>query len=269
MLGAANRTKMEFIQCMVVNDYLLQEFPDILDYNFTAKVEKDFDAVAEGKKEWAKLMKRFYDKFMPEVDKALHTKTEHKVGERILGADPQTGRPVSAKIGPFGPMVQMGNVNDEEKPLFATVMKGQSLDSITLEEALELFKLPRDLGIFEDHKVVANNGRFGPYVLCNKKYVSIPKTMDVMTINLEDATQLIKQRREVEAASHLKTFEEDPKLEIRTGRFGPYIAYDGKNFHLPKQLAAKAKDLTLEECHEIMAKQPERTGTRRKTAKKK
>ncbi|MFA6819166.1 MAG: type I DNA topoisomerase [Bacteroidaceae bacterium] len=254
---------------MVVNDYLLQEFPDILDYNFTAKVEKDFDAVAEGKKEWTKLMKRFYDKFMPEVDKALNTKTEHKVGERILGTDPQTGRPVSAKIGPYGPMVQMGNVNDKEKPHFATLMKSQSIDSITLDEALELFKLPRDLGEFESYKVVVNNGRFGPYILCNKKYVSIPKTMDVMTINLEEATQLIIQKREAEAASHLKTFEEDPKLEIRTGRFGPYIAYDGKNFHLPKQLATKAKDLTMEECHEIMAKQPERTGTHRKTATRK
>jgi DNA topoisomerase-1 len=254
---------------MVVNDYLLQEFPDILDYNFTAKVEKDFDAVAEGKKEWTKLMKRFYDKFMPEVDKALHTKTEHRVGERILGTDPQSGRPVSAKIGPFGPMVQMGNVNDEEKPHFATLMKGQTLDSITLDEALELFKLPRDLGEFEGHKVVVNNGRFGPYVLCNKKYVSIPKTMDVMTINLDEATLLIRQRREVEAASHLKTFEEDPKMEIRTGRFGPYIAYDGKNFHLPKQLAEKAKDLTLEQCREIMAKQPEHATSRRKTTTRK
>ena len=256
---------------MVVNEYLLSEFPDILDYNFTAKVEKDFDAVAEGKKEWTKLMKRFYEKFVPEVDKAIQTKTEHKVGERILGTDPVSGRTVSAKIGPFGPMAQLGNVNDAEKPQFAPLLKGMSLETITLEAALELFKLPRHLGEFEGKEVVVNNGRFGPYVLCDKKYVSIPKTLDVMTISLEEASELIRQKREAEVASHLKTFEEEPEMEVRTGRFGPYIAYQGKNYHLPKNLAANAKDLTLEQCRDIIAKQSE-TGKRktvRRTTKKK
>lgn len=256
---------------MVVNEYLLSEFPDILDYNFTAKVEKDFDAVAEGKKEWTKLMKRFYEKFVPEVDKAIQTKTEHKVGERILGTDPVSGRTVSAKIGPFGPMAQLGNVNDAEKPQFAPLIKGMSLETITLEAALELFKLPRHLGEFEGKEVVVNNGRFGPYVLCDKKYVSIPKTLDVMTISLEEASELIRQKREAEVASHLKTFEEEPEMEVRTGRFGPYIAYQGKNYHLPKNMAANAKDLTLEQCRDIIAKQSE-TGKRktvRRTTKKK
>lgn len=256
---------------MVVNEYLLSEFPDILDYNFTAKVEKDFDAVAEGKKEWTKLMKRFYEKFVPEVDKAIQTKTEHKVGERILGTDPVSGRTVSAKIGPFGPMAQLGNVNDAEKPQFAPLLKGMSLETITLEAALELFKLPRHLGEFEGKEVVVNNGRFGPYVLCDKKYVSIPKTLDVMTISLEEASELILQKREAEVASHLKTFEEEPEMEVRTGRFGPYIAYQGKNYHLPKNMAANAKDLTLEQCRDIIAKQSE-TGKRktvRRTTKKK
>lgn len=256
---------------MVVNEYLLSEFPDILDYNFTAKVEKDFDAVAEGKKEWTKLMKRFYEKFVPEVDKAIQTKTEHKVGERILGTDPVSGRTVSAKIGPFGPMAQLGNVNDAEKPQFAPLLKGMSLETITLEAALELFKLPRHLGEFEGKEVVVNNGRFGPYVLCDKKYVSIPKTLDVMTISLEEASELIRQKREAEVASHLKTFEEEPEMEVRTGRFGPYIAYQGKNYHLPKNIAANAKDLTLEQCRDIIAKQSE-TGKRktvRRTTKKK
>ena len=256
---------------MVVNEYLLSEFPDILDYNFTAKVEKDFDAVAEGKKEWTKLMKRFYEKFVPEVDKAIQTKTEHKVGERILGTDPVSGRTVSAKIGPFGPMAQLGNVNDAEKPQFAPLLKGMSLETITLEAALELFKLPRHLGEFEGKQVVVNNGRFGPYVLFDKKYVSIPKTLDVMTISLEEASELIRQKREAEVASHLKTFEEEPEMEVRTGRFGPYIAYQGKNYHLPKNMAANAKDLTLEQCRDIIAKQSE-TGKRktvRRTTKKK
>lgn len=256
---------------MVVNEYLMEEFPDILDYNFTAHVEKDFDAVAEGKKEWTKLMKQFYNKFIPEVDKALKTKTELRVGERILGTDPKSGRTVSVKIGPFGPMAQIGTATDSEKPSFSPLLKGQSLDSITLNEALELFKLPRELGEYEGKKVVVNNGRFGPYVLYNKMYASIPKEMDLMTITLDEATELIRKKQAAEAASHLKTFEEEPKMEIRTGRFGPYIAYDGTNYHLPKNLAEKAKDLTLEQCREIIAKQPaqrSRRTTRRTTKKK-
>lgn len=241
---------------MVVNDYLLEEFPDIMDYDFTANVEKDFDAVAAGKKEWTKLMKVFYNKFVAEVDKAMKTKTELRVGERVLGTDPKTGRIVSVKIGPFGPMAQMGTAGDEQKPSFSPLMKGMSIEDITLEQALDLFKLPRKLGELEGKDVVVNNGRFGPYVLYNKMYTSVPKDYDLMTITLEEAVNLIRSKQAAEAATHLKTFAEEPKLEIRTGRFGPYISYDGKNYHLPKALAEKAKDLTLEECKEVIAKQP-------------
>ena len=249
----------------------MEEFPDILDYNFTARIEKDFDAVAEGKKEWTKLMKSFYDKFIPEVDKALRTKTALRVGERVLGIDPKTGRTVSVKIGPFGPMAQLGTANDSNKPSFSPLMKGQSLDAITLDEALELFKLPRELGEYEGKKVVVNNGRFGPYVLYNKKYSSIPKDLDLMSITLEQAIELIQKRQAAEAASHIKTFEEDPKMEIRNGRFGPYISYDGNNYHLPGNLAKKAENLTLEQCRDIIAGQPSPRGRRtvRRTAKKK
>lgn len=255
---------------MVVNEYLLEEFPEIMDYDFTANVEKDFDAVAAGKKEWTKLMKVFYDKFTDEVDKAMKTKTELRVGERVLGTDPKTGRTVSVKIGPFGPMAQLGTAGDEQKPSFSPLMKGMSLEDITLEQALDLFKLPRKLGEYEGKEVVVNNGRFGPYVLYNKTYASIPKDFDLMTITLEEAVDLIRKKQTAEAQTHLKTFEEDPKLEIRTGRFGPYISYDGKNYHLPKPLSEKAKDLTLEQCKEVIAKQPPSKSRRtsRRAAKK-
>ena len=271
MTGAEKNKLLPTDVGMVVNEYLLAEFPDILDYNFTAKVEKDFDEVAEGKKKWTLLMKKFYDHFVPEVENAIKAKSDHRIGERILGTDPATGRTVSVKLGPYGSMAQLGSVNDEEKPLFAPLMKSQSLESITLEEALELFKLPRELGEFEGNKVSVNNGRFGPYVLCNKKYVSIPKTYDLMTITLEEACELIRQKREAEAASHLKTFDEEPEMEIRTGRFGPYISYKGKNYHLPVAFAARAKELTLDECREIIAKQPaakRKSARRTSTAKK-
>ena len=253
---------------MVVNDYLLAEFPDVLDYNFTAKVEKDFDAVAEGKKDWTLLMKRFYQRFMPEVDKALATRTEHKVGERILGTDPTTGRTVSVKIGPYGPMAQLGQVDDAVKPLFSQLRKGQSLENITMEEALELFRLPRELGTFEGSKVVVNSGRFGPYVMCNKKYVSIPKQFDLMSITLDEAVALIRQKRESEAASHIKSFDEDPELEIRTGRYGPYIAYKGKNYHLAKSLAAQAAELTLAQCREVIEQQSAATAKPRRSPRR-
>ena len=205
------------------------------------------------------------------MDKALKTKTDLKVGERVLGTDPKTGKPVSVKIGPFGPMAQIGSATDKEKPSFAPLMKGQSLDSITLEEVLELFKLPRELGEFESHKVLVNNGRFGPYVLCNKKYVSVPKDKNIMTITLEEAIDLIEKKRQADEASHLKSFEEDPKMEIRNGRFGPYISYDGTNYRLPKDLATKAGELTLEQCREIVTKQPAAKSRRpmRRTASRK
>ena len=180
----------------VVNDFLTEYFPDILDFNFTASVEKEFDEIAEGEVKWTSIMKNFYDKFHPSVENTLAIKTEHKVGERILGEEPGTGKTVSVKIGRFGPVVQIGTVEDEEKPRFAQMKKGQSMETITLEEALELFKLPRTLGEYEGKSVSVGVGRFGPYVLHNKVYVSLPKTLDPMEITLEEAEQLILEKRQ-------------------------------------------------------------------------
>ena len=193
----------------VVNDFLLQYFPEIMDYNFTAEVEKKFDDIAEGKTEWTQMMKDFYGDFEPEVEKTLNAKSEHKVGERLLGTDPQSGKPVFVKIGRFGPVVQIGTAEDEEKPRFAQMKNGQSLETITLEEALELFKLPRDLGTFENTTVSIGTGRFGPYVLHNKKYVSLPKGSDPMSVTLQEAIKLIIEKRQAEVERHLRKFEEE------------------------------------------------------------
>ena len=257
---------------VVVNDFLLQNFPEIMDYNFTANVEKDFDAVAEGEKNWTELIRHFYEDFEPQVEKTLNQKTDHKVGERELGTDPVSGRVVSVKIGRFGPMVQMGAASDEEKPAFATLPSQLSLSNVTLEEALELFKLPRTLGTFEDMPVVVNAGRFGPYVLHNKKYTSLPKGEDPMAVTLEHAVELILAKREAEAKSHLKQFEEEPEMEVRSGRFGPYIAFQGKNYKIPKAKAENAAELTLEECRNIIEqeqKKPAKTTRRRTTTRAK
>ena len=255
----------------VVNDFLLQYFPEIMDYNFTAEVEKKFDDIAEGKTEWTQMMKDFYGDFEPEVEKTLNAKSEHKVGERLLGTDPQSGKPVFVKIGRFGPVVQIGTAEDEEKPRFAQMKNEQSLETITLEEALELFKLPRDLGTFEGTTVSIGTGRFGPYVLHNKKYVSLPKGNDPMSVTLQEAIKLILEKRKAEVERHLRKFEEEPELEVLNGRYGPYIAYKGNNYRLPKTLAERAKELTLEECMAVVKEQDEKpkTTARKRTYSKK
>lgn len=255
----------------VVNDFLLQYFPEIMDYNFTAEVEKKFDDIAEGKTEWTQMMKDFYGDFEPEVEKTLNAKSEHKVGERLLGTDPQSGKPVFVKIGRFGPVVQIGTAEDEEKPRFAQMKNGQSLETITLEEALELFKLPRDLGTFENTTVSIGTGRFGPYVLHNKKYVSLPKGSDPMSVTLQEAIKLIIEKRQAEVERHLRKFEEEPELEVLNGRYGPYIAYKGNNYRLSKTLAERAKELTLEECMTVVKEQDEKpkTTARKRTYSKK
>ncbi|WP_304590691.1 type I DNA topoisomerase, partial [Bacteroides acidifaciens] len=257
---------------IVVNDFLTEYFPDILDYNFTASVEKDFDEIAEGGVQWTSIMKTFYDKFHPAVENTLAIKTEHKVGERILGEDPESGKLVSVKIGRFGPMAQIGTVEDEEKPRFAQLKKGQSIETITLEEVLELFKLPRTLGEYEGKTVSVGIGRFGPYVLHNKVYVSLPKTMDPMVITLEEAEQLILEKRQKEAERHIKKFEEEPELEILNGRYGPYITYKGNNYKIPKDIVPQ--DLSLQSCLELIKIQDEKGETSsfkrgKRTAKKK
>jgi len=236
----------------VVNDFLLKYFPGIMDYNFTATVERRFDSIAEGKSPWKDMIKDFDSGFERSVDKTLNTREEHKVGERELGTDPVSGKPVFVKIGRFGPVVQVGTADDAEKPRFSQIPSGKSIETITLDEALELFKLPRKVGEFEGAEVIIGAGRFGPYVLHEKKYTSLPKGEDPLTITLDEAVELIKKKREQEERRHLKTFGEEPKLEIMNGKYGPFLAYDGKNYRLPKALHAKAAELTLDECMEVI-----------------
>ncbi len=238
----------------VVNDFLMKYFPAIMDYNFTAKVEQEFDEIAEGKEEWKEMLKDFYKDFEPTVEKTMNAREEHKAGERKLGTDPKSGKPVFVKIGRYGPVVQIGTADDKEKPLFAQLPKEKGMNTITLEEALELFKLPRTVGTYEGSDVVIGAGRFGPYVLHNKKYVSLPKGEDPMTVTLDNAIELINEKRMQEQKSHLRTFGEDDKLEVKSGRFGPYLAYDGTNYRLPKAMHAKAAELTYEECMDIINK---------------
>ncbi len=242
---------------MVVNDFLMENFPEIMDYNFTAKVEQEFDKIAEGKAEWNKEMKVFYQGFEPEVEKVMNARSEHKAGERELGIDPATGKPVFVKIGRFGPVVQIGTADDEDKPRFSQLPSDKSMETITLNEALELFKLPRTVGLFEGTDVVIGAGRFGPYVLHDKKYVSLPKDENPMTITLDAAINLIQKKRLQEAQRHLKTFEEDANMEVMNGRYGPYIAYNGKNYRMPKALHEKASELTYEQCMDIVNNVPE------------
>ena len=249
---------------IVVNDFLMANFPDIMDYNFTAKVEQQFDRIAEGKKEWNTMMKVFDKSFEPTVDKVMNARSEHKAGERQLGKEPETGKPVFVKIGRFGPVVQIGSADDTEKPRFSQLPSDKSIETITLEEALELFKLPRTIGEFEGSDVVIGAGRFGPYVMHNKKYVSLPKGTDPMKVTLEEAIQLIGEKREQEQKRHIKAFDEDAKLEVLNGRYGPYIAYDGKNYRMPKALHEKAAELSYAECMEIVNNAPEPKGRKRK-----
>ena len=249
---------------IVVNDFLMANFPDIMDYNFTAKVEQQFDRIAEGKEEWNTMMKVFDKSFEPTVDKVMNARSEHKAGERQLGKEPETGKPVFVKIGRFGPVVQIGSADDTEKPRFSQLPSDKSIETITLEEALELFKLPRTIGEFEGSDVVIGAGRFGPYVMHNKKYVSLPKGTDPMKVTLEEAIQLIGEKREQEQKRHIKAFDEDAKLEVLNGRYGPYIAYDGKNYRMPKALHGKAAELSYAECMEIVNNAPEPKGRKRK-----
>ncbi|MDM8336388.1 type I DNA topoisomerase [Mediterranea massiliensis] len=240
----------------VVNDFLLEYFPGILDYNFTANVEKQFDEIAEGEEQWTTILKHFYEKFHPSVENTLATKSAHKAGERILGNDPKTGKQVSVKIGRFGPVVQIGTSEDDEKPRFAQLKKDMSIETITLEEALDLFKLPRTLGEFEGKTVTIGNGRFGPYIYNNGKYTSLPKTYNPMSVTLEEAIELIKEKEQTEAKKHIKKFEEEPELEIMNGRYGPYIAYKGNNYKIPKDIVPE--DLSLESCLELVKLQSDK-----------
>lgn len=251
---------------IVVNDFLTKYFPNVLDYNFTANVEQRFDEIAEGNTGWHSEINGFYNVFHPEVTKASDMRLEHKVGERTLGTDPVSGRRVSVKIGRFGPVVQIGDSSDEEKPQFASLAKDQSVFDITLEQALKLFDLPRTLGEYEGKDVVVGVGRFGPYVRHDGKFVSIPKDIQPTSISLEEAEELINAKRQAEAQKVVKIFDEDPDMQILNGRYGVYIAYKKSNFKIPRTVENPA-ELTLEQCMEIVNSQAGKT--KRTTRKKK
>ena len=256
---------------MVVNDFLTEYFPDILDYNFTARIEEKFDDIAEGKLGWNQEIDSFYSGFHPDILKINSLRMDHKVGERALGIDPASGRPVSVKIGRFGPMVQIGSTEDEEKPVFASLQDGQSIATITLEEALKLFELPRTVGEFEGKKVVAAIGRFGPYLRHDSKFVSIPQELAPQTITIDEAVALIEKKRADDSARIIKEFPDMPGLQALNGRFGPYLAYKGegdkkaKNYKLPK--GTDAAGLTLEEAKKIMEEQDTAPAKKTRTAR--
>lgn len=235
---------------IVVNDFLVEYFPSIIDYNFTAKVEEGFDKIAEGKAKWNKSISDFYDVFHPIVEETANMRMEHKAGERVLGVDPKSGRQVSVKIGRYGAMAQIGTPEEDEKPLFASLQKSQSIESITLEETLKLFELPRNIGEFRDKDVVIGIGRFGPYIRHNNKFVSIPKGVDPLEIQLEEAIELIEDKERKDKEKTIKLFEEDSDLQVLNGRYGPYIKYQNSNYKIPK--TTDPKKLTLEECKRII-----------------
>ena len=271
MVGADRNKLMPTDIGIVVNDFLMEYFQLVMDYNFTAKVEKEFDAIAEGEENWTKVIDNFYQVFHPVVEQTAAIRTEHKVGERQLGIDPKSGKPVFVKIGRFGPVAQIGESNaekDNEKPQFATLLKGQSIETITLEEALKLFELPRTVGEYEGKVVVAAIGRFGPFIRHDGKFVSIPKDKSPISITLEEAIELIQQKREKDENRFIKKFEEDPELEILNGRYGPYIAYKGKNYRIPKTGYTPA-EMTLADCMKLISEADQKPATKKRVTRKK
>ena len=271
IFGADHNKLMPTDIGVVVNDFLMEYFPIVMDYNFTANVEKEFDSIAAGEMIWTKAIDNFYQMFHPIVQAATAMRTEHKIGERELGIDPKSGKPVFVKIGRYGPIVQLGAAHQDEKesekPQFATLMKGQSIETITLEEALKLFELPRTIGEYEGKTVVAAIGRFGPFIRHDGKFVSIPKTLNPTTITLEEAIELIQEKKAKDEKRFIKKFEEEPEMEILNGRHGPYISYKGNNYRLPKSIE-KPELLSMDECKEIIEKSADKTVKRKVTKKK-
>ncbi|MDL2257147.1 type I DNA topoisomerase [Bacteroidales bacterium OttesenSCG-928-I14] len=255
-VGADRNKLMPTDSGLVVTDFLVVNFPGVLEYNFTADIEKEFDKIAEGDEKWTITLQQFYDMFHPIVEEVSNSKSEHKVGERVLGEDPKTGKPVSVKIGRFGPFVQIGSAEDEQKPTFASLPKDMSIETISLDEALKLFSLPRTVGSYKDEEVVAALGRFGPYLKYGKLSVSIPKAFNPFTISIEDAEKLIDEKIERDAQKFIKSFPEDEKLQILNGRFGPYIAFDGKNYKIPKSQVPA--ELTFEQAMSIVNEAPDK-----------
>ena len=242
---------------IVVNDFLVDQFPNIVDYNFTARVEEEFDTIAEGKTAWSGAIGDFYQRFHPEVERATHERPAQRVGQRILGVQPSTGLQVSVSIGRYGPMAQLGTAEDAEKPRFASLQKGQSLETITLEEALALFDLPKNIGEYEGEVMTVAVGRFGPYVRHAGKFYSLPKDTDPLSCTAEQAIEIIREKRESEEKSLLKSFAEDADLSIRTGRFGPYLKYKTDNYKLPKDVDPTS--MNYDDCMKLIAETPAKT----------
>ena len=242
---------------IVVNDFLVDQFPNIVDYNFTARVEEEFDTIAEGKTAWSGAIGDFYQRFHPEVERATHERPAQRVGQRILGVQPSTGLQVSVSIGRYGPMAQLGTAEDAEKPRFASLQKGQSLETITLEEALSLFDLPKNIGEYEGEVMTVAVGRFGPYVRHAGKFYSLPKDTDPLSCTAEQAIEIIREKRESEEKSLLKSFTEDADLSIRTGRFGPYLKYKTDNYKLPKDVDPTS--MSYDDCMKLIADAPAKT----------
>jgi len=236
---------------MVVNDYLVEYFERVLDYSFTANVEKEFDGIAEGKIEWNAMIDDFYKPFHKTVEFA-EANSERKAGERILGDDPKSGKPVLVRIGKYGPMAQIGTADDEDKPQFASLRRDQHLETITLDEALELFKLPRHLGEFEEKKVSVSIGRFGPYVRHDNLFVSLKKEDDPYSIELERAVELIKEKKDADAQKIIKIFDEKEKIKVQNGKYGPYITHKRKNYRIPKTI--DPSKLTYDDCLQLIEK---------------
>ena len=252
---------------IVVNDFLCENFPRIMDYNFTAKEEEQFDEIAAGKELWTKNIEEFYNDFHPTVESVAKS-TGKKAGERLLGTDPASGKPVFAKIGRYGAIVQIGEASDTDKPRFASLRTGQTLESITLEEALELFKLPLYLGEYEGEKVTVAVGRFGPYVRHGNSYTSVPKGEDPLSVTLERAIEIIEAKRREDKNKEIKKFEAED-IQVLNGRYGAYIAHAGTNYKIPKGNDPAA--LTLADCQKIIAeaKTKPASATKKRTAKKK
>jgi len=244
---------------MVVNDFLVDNFKNILDFNFTASVEKEFDEIALGNTNWAKMIDQFYNPFHKTVEETTEH-SERQKGERLLGTDPKSGKPVYVRIGRYGPMAQIGSPdNEDEKPKYAGIPKGKLMETITLEEALDLFKLPRDLGEYENKPITVAIGRFGPYVKHDNKFVSLKKEDDPYTVKKERAIELIEAKREQERNKVIQTFKEDESLQVLNGRYGPYIAFGGKNFRIPK--GTDPKSLSYNDCLELIKKADEKKKT--------
>jgi len=251
---------------IVVNDFLTEYFPDILNYNFTAQVEKEFDSIADGKTQWVHSIDKFYKKFHPVVEDTMKN-SERQVGERVLGVDPKSGRKLTVKIGRFGPVAQIGTAEEEEKPVFASLRKEQSLESITIEEALELFKLPRQIGTFEEKEMVVAVGRFGPYIRHDGSFYSLPKTEDPMTVTAEKAIEIIGEKREAEKNKLICALGEKGEYQVLNGRFGPYFTFEKNNYKIPKSIDPKT--LTAEKCQELVAQQGTTPAKKKGFAKKK